>query len=179
MVDMTCKVCDKIFGSEAAFMEHNKAKHDGEVSKQFMSSRAKSSVKRWGIVFVLLVIIGGCSYLFFQTSDLPPTDIQGHIEESPSSHVLKEQMPLAVQKHMLEHSDGKGPPGVIINYNCVDFECEPGLVEKLEKFVEIYPAFLYVAPFDDMDAKITLTKFGKIEVLDAYDETRIDRFIKS
>ena len=40
-------------------------------------------------------------------------------------------MPIAIQKHMLEHADGKegGRGGVIINYNCEDFNCEDGLIE--------------------------------------------------
>ncbi len=110
---------------------------------------------------------------------LPPIDIAGHIEENPSSHVLKEPMPLPIQKHMLEHADGSGPPGVIINYNCMDYQCEEGLIPKLEEFTVKYPEFVYVAPFKGMDAKIALTRFREIEILDSYDEQKIESFINN
>jgi len=108
---------------------------------------------------------------------LPPTDMQGHIEASPESHVLKEQMPLQIQKHMLEHSDGTGPPGVIINYDCNNFDCEDDLIKNLESFAIKYSSNVYVAPFKNMPVKIALTKLGRIETLDEFDERAIEIFI--
>jgi len=78
---------------------------------------------------------------------------------------------------MLEHADGGDIPGIIINYNCKDYNCEGGLIENLESFAEVYPKNVYVAPFKNMATKIALTKLGRIEVLEEYDENRIHIFI--
>ena len=80
---------------------------------------------------------------------------------------------------MLEHADGKGPPGIIINYNCVDYACESDLIEKLEAFAKKYSANVYVAPFKNMDAKIVLTRLNKIEILESFDENKIEDFINN
>ena|SRR3989338_1154634 len=141
-----------------------------------MKDKQKGKIGNWPILIIAAVIIGGIYFLVPNTKTLPPTDIQGHIEMSPPSHILKEPMSISVQKHMLEHADGRGPPGVVINYNCKDYTCEDGLIEKLEAFAKRYN-HVYVAPFPKMDAKIALTKYGKIEILDNYDEKRIESFI--
>ncbi len=108
----------------------------------------------------------------------PPTDIVGHTETSPPSHILDRPMPLSTFKHMLEHSDGNGPPGVIINYNCEDYECEPDLIDRLRAIAEDYPDFVYLAPFPDMTTKIAVTRRGRQIVLDEFDEQRIRDFIE-
>ncbi len=125
------------------------------------------------------LIIAGIVWGISSIESLPPTDIQGHIESKPPSHVLKEPMPITIQKHMLEHIDGVegGRGGVIINYNCESYECESELIEKLEAFATRYN-YVYVAPFKGMDAKIALTKFGKIDVLEEYEENRIKNLIE-
>lgn len=177
-----CDICNREFKDVEALNSHNKAKHLGspiikKEGKQISSSSKK--IKNWTIFILIIgVIITGIFLLVSSIKTLPPTDIQGHIEESPSSHILKEQMPIAIQKHMLEHADGSGPPGVVINYNCENYECEEDLIEKLESFVEEYPLNVYVAPFKKMDAKIALTKFEKIEILEEFDEGRIRDFIE-
>ena len=127
-----------------------------------------------------VVFAAGAFFVYsfvFSSANLPPTDVRGHVEGAPPSRVLKEPMPIAVQKHMLEHADGYGPPGVIINYNCEDFECEPGLIEKLEAFAYEY-SNVYVAPYPKMSVKIALTRYGKIKTLDRYDEEEIRAFIR-
>ena len=96
---------------------------------------------------------------------------------SPPGHILTAPMPLAIQKHMLEHADGSGPPGVIINYNCVKFRCRDGMVERLTTIARSYPAFVYLAPFPDMDVRIAVTRLGKILVLDEVDEQQIREFV--
>ena len=136
-------------------------------------------------VIVLVVVFGGFVFLPLLFSDkegevhssYPPIDLQGHSEESPADHVLKNPMPILIQKHMLEHADGDGAPGVIISYNCDDFVCEFGLVEKLELFAKKYD-FVYVAPFPGMKSKIVLTKYGKLDKLETFDEARIVGFIE-
>jgi len=120
----------------------------------------------------LLVILSGCN-----VQKLPPTGMQGHIEQNPISHILDKPMIEPIQKHMLEHADGvegaKG--GVIVQYNCDDYQCESDLIEKLTTIAEEFD-YVYLAP-NDYDGKIILTKLSRIEVLDEFDEGKIRDFI--
>ena len=176
--EIKCEICDRTFGNADGLDSHNKAKHSELVPKDKKSFPFKK-VRNWAI-FILIVggILFGIIWMFLSVKTLPPTDIQGHIEESPASHILKEPMPIALQKHMLEHADGSGPPGIVINYNCEDYLCESGLIENLESFAEKYPANVYIAPFNKMDAKIALTKYNKIEIFKEFDEQQIINFIE-
>jgi len=172
-----CETCDRTFGNAEGLASHNSAKHSELIPKEKKPISVKK-IKNWTIgIIIIAIIVGLVVWGISSVKTLPPTDMQGHIEVSPESHVLKEQMPIAAQKHMLEHADGAGPPGIIINYNCEEYACEEGLIENLEAFAEKYPANVYVAPFKNMDAKIALTKLGKIEILENYDELRIKSFI--
>lgn len=162
---------------------HTQAKHSKPEAKKQQSFVSSKGLKKIRNIAIVIAVIAVLAFLIFSwlsdTTILPPTDLQGHIEESPLSHVLREPMLLLVQKHMLEHADGKGAPGVVINYNCIEFSCEPGLVEKLEAFAAKYPANVYVAPFPKMSVKIAITKYGKIETMDSLDEAKIDSFIRN
>lgn len=176
-MDFICEGCKKSFGSEEALEMHNKAKHPVEVKKPLVSQKRKRQIRNWSIAIIVisLLIIG----IFFLSNRkvMPPTTMEGHVEASPPSHILKNPMPIATQKHMLEHADGTGPPGVIINYNCIDFQCEEDLIPKLEEFAKKYPTFVYVAPFKNMNAKIALTRLNRIITLDSFSENIIDNFI--
>ncbi|MBI4225555.1 hypothetical protein HY612_00405 [Candidatus Roizmanbacteria bacterium] len=85
-------------------------------------------------------------------------------------------MPEVIQKHMLEHADGKGKPGVVIQYNCKKYSCEKDLIGKLKNLVKKYPDSVYLAP-GNYDGKIILTKLGEREILAKYDEKKISEFI--
>jgi len=131
---------------------------------------------------VVLVVgggIGGLAAWFWSRGELPPTSMANHVEENPRGHILKEPMPIVIQKHMLEHADGiqRGAQGVIIQYNCRKYSCPGDLVENLTRVAESYPRFVYLAPNYTMDARIALTREGKILVLDQYDAVKIHRFI--
>jgi len=146
-----------------------------DVSKSSLIGR----IRNWSIDLIIAVLlIGGIYYWSTNREILPPTDMAGHIEQNPSSHVMDEPMSLSVQKHMLEHSDGKGPPGVIINYNCEDFECEPGLKEKLAEIANKYSEFAFKAPFSNMSKKIAITRMGKIQTFDNLDKNALVQFIE-
>ena len=175
-----CEICNRNFKNEEALEMHNKAKHSSSnEEKKERKPLPIKKIKNWGIfIIVVVLIIGGLYLVWPGGSNLPPTDSQGHIEANPPSHVMKEPMRLVVHKHMLEHADGTGPPGIIINYNCDDYNCEPGLIEQLEAFATKYPSNVYVAPFPNMGVKIALTRLNKIQVLDEYNEQVIDNFIK-
>lgn len=130
------------------------------------------------ILAVGAFVIVALRYSGSEAAFYPPTDIVGHAENVPPRHILTAPMPLSMQKHMLEHADGNGPPGVVINYNCQDFPCEPDLVERLTAIAEAYPEFVYLAPFPGMSAKIVVTRRGNRLILDTVDEGRIRAFIE-
>ena len=133
---------------------------------------------RWGLLgLVAATGLGGLGYWIVTAKHLPPTSMANHTEELPPGHILTTPMPLKIQKHMLEHADGGGRPGVIINYNCVKFRCPEGMVERLTSVARAYPDFVYLAPYPEMDAKIAVTRLGAILVLDELDERQIREFI--
>jgi|SRR3989344_2280400 len=182
-----CEICDRNFKNEDGLAMHNLAKHLENVKKDkpfiYNINGDSSSIKKirnWGIIIgVIGILIWGIIALIPNSGGLPPTDIQGHIESNPQSHVLKKPMRIEIQKHMLEHADGveKGKGGVIINYNCKDYVCEDKLIENLESFASQYD-YVYVAPFKGMSSKIILTKLGRIQTFEEYDFESIKQFIE-
>jgi len=174
-----CEICNRNFKDEEGFDMHNSAKHPKPAKKEKSIKLNPKKIKNWGIFIVVsLVIIFGLYFMLSGAKTLPPTDMQGHVESSPLSHVSKDQMSIPVQKHMLEHVDGQQGVrgGVIINYNCDDYNCEEGLIENLESFGYEFD-YVYVTPFKNMGAKIALTRLNRIETLDSYDEGIIRNFI--
>ena len=118
----------------------------------------------------------------------PPTS-GPHVSFVTKWKIYKTPIPKEIQVHNLE--DG----GVIIQYNCQS--CDD-LIAKLEALVTQYyekavkeqlrsidpgrlPRYerLILAPYPDMDAKIALTAWGRIDKLESYDEARIVRFIEA
>lgn len=129
----------------------------------------------WSIASLAVVII---AFTFLGAGkNLPPTSSLNHIEVSPPSHIATSPMDRRMHKHMLEHSDGGGPPGVIINYNCEDFECEPDLIDKLSQIVQDFPANVYLAPWSGMSAQLVVSAEGRQQILDGFDEQEIRDFI--
>jgi len=176
-----CEICGKILSSKDGLASHKRDKHSIE-RKMEKDPVSTKKIKTWSIIIVIgLVIVFGIYWMISSSSSaraLPPITMQGHIEAIPGSHILKRPMALNIQKHMLEHIDGEEGVGggTIINYDCKNFECEEGLIEKLEDFANKYD-YVYVAPFKNMEVKIALTKLGRIETLDEYDERRIEIFV--
>lgn len=76
-----------------------------------------------------------------------------------------------LQTHNLE--DG----GIGIQYNCPE-GC-PELVEQLAAIVGRYHESVFMAPYPDMDARISLTAWTRIDQLSEFDEDRIVRFINA
>ncbi len=142
----------------------------------------KKGIKKWvGIVLIVLVIIavvGAFVRWSVTRKSFPPTSSVNHTEVLPEKHISNVPFSFSVQKHMLEHADGKGPPGVFINYNCNDFECEDDLIDKLTTIAQDYPEFVYLAPYRNMGAKLVLTKEGQQEVFESFDEDKIRSFIR-
>jgi len=176
-----CEICGKILNSEDGLASHKRDKHSIERERDKDPVDVKKTKKRYIIIIISLIIIFGVYWMFTSASNatsLPPISMEGHVERVPSSHILRKPLALNVQKHLLEHVDGieGASGGVIINYDCKNFECETNLIENLENFAVKYD-YVYVAPFKNMEVKIALTRLGRIEKYDSYDERGIEIFI--
>jgi hypothetical protein len=139
----------------------------------------RSALTKFLIVFGVLLFIVGLYWYIKSLPYLPPIDMAGHKEENPSSHIVDKAMPEYIQKHMLEHADGKGKPGVLIQYNCSSpYTCEPGLIDRLKNLIKKYPENVYLTP-GNYDGVIILTKLNKREILSSFNEAKIIKFIKN
>lgn len=139
---------------------------------------APGKIRKYALSTLIVVgVIGGIVWLASLVPNLPPITQENHLEDSPSAHLVTTRIPEAIQKHMLEHADGKGAPGIIIQYNCDDYKCEPDLIQKLTTLVKEYPENVYLAP-NNYDGKIILTKLGEREILDQFDAQAIRNFIE-
>ena len=155
------------------------AKLENKMSPSKISSNIpwKSILTKFLIALTILFFMGGLYFYIKSRPNLPPIDMSWHIEENPPNHMLDTAMPEVVQKHMLEHADGKGDPGIIIQYNCnMPYRCEPGLVSKLKQLVKKYPKNVYLAP-GNYSGMIILTRLNKREILNSYNEPKILEFI--
>lgn len=131
------------------------------------------------ILYILIGVgvVGGLGWFIATRPSLPPTTDANHSEGIPPAHILTQPIPDPIQRHMLEHADGKDSPGIIIQYNCDKFECEEDLIEKLTNLVRQYPNNVYLAP-NNYDGKIILTKLNRRKILDDFDEQAIKNFIE-
>src|SRR3989344_2303155 len=102
-----CEICDRTFKDAEGLAAHNRAKHSENIPKE-KNPFTNKKIRGWSILIVILgLLVWGIFALISNTGGgLPPTDIEGHIEAIPSSHILKKPMRVAIQKHMLEHVDG-------------------------------------------------------------------------
>ncbi len=66
---------------------------------------------------------------------------------------------------------------MLVQYNCQEYACEPGLVDRLTEIVTSYPSYVYLAPYPTMDAKIALAAPGRLLTLDSLVEDKIRKFI--
>lgn len=160
--------------------EERKRRKQREETRSKRKVRLRKVLKRapryLSYASIALAVTAGAIWWLWSRPSLPPTTMTGHLETVPSGYVLTTPMPEAVQKHMLEHAGGSGAPGVIIQYNCEDFECEPGLVEQLTEIARSYSGSVYLAP-NTYDGKIILTKLEKRKILAEFDEKAIRAFI--
>ncbi len=104
----------------------------------------------------------------YETS--PPTS-GPHYPQLAAWGVHDEPIPNELQVHNLE--DG----GVMVQYNCPT-GCET-LVAQLEMVVERYDEHVILAPYPDMEARIALTAWRRLETLETFDEQRIVNFIEA
>ncbi len=77
----------------------------------------------------------------------------------------------------MERNAGHERGSMLVQYNCVAYQCEPDLVERLTEIVRVYPSHVFLAPYPTMDAMIALAAPGKLLTLDALDEDKIHALI--
>ena len=79
----------------------------------------------------------------------------------------------------MERGGGHHQKGsMLVQYNCSDFDCESGFIDKLVKIVDPYPDHVYLAPYPTMDAKIALAAPGRLKTFDSLDEEGVRKFIE-
>ncbi len=149
------------------------AERAGEQRARFLKKFARA-----GAAFLAAgSVIGGIGWFIAARPSLPPTTAEGHTEDMPPSHISSQPIPDSTQRYMLEHADGNGMPGVLVQYNCAKYSCEQNLAGQLVDLIKQYPANVYLAP-NSYDGKIVLTRLGRMEVLESFDATRIKNFIE-
>ncbi len=79
----------------------------------------------------------------------------------------------------MERNAGHPRGSMLVQYNCLEYQCEPDLVEKLTTIVRDFPPYVYLAPYPTMDAKIALAAPGRLLTLETLDEGKIREFISS
>lgn len=110
----------------------------------------------------------GAEHIAYNTK--PPTS-GPHIGSIAPWGISHEPIPDERQVHNLE--DG----GVGVQYNCQE-ECDE-LIAELTSLVNDYKSEVFMAPYPDMESKIALTSWGRIDTLEEFDEERIRRFIEA
>ena len=131
-----------------------------------------------GGLAIVALIIGGLVLYGSTRKELPPTTFgPGHSESLPSQQINFRPIPRPIQEHVMERGGVHLTGGMLVEYNCEDYQCEPDLVDKLTEIVQGYPPQVYMAPFPGMDAKIALAAPGRLLTLDTLDEVKIREFI--
>ncbi len=109
---------------------------------------------------------------------LPPTGFSpAHLESLPLQQINTQPIPRLEQEHVMERAAGHERGSMLVQYNCVKYQCEPNLIEKLTEIVLNFPAYVYLAPYPAMDAKIALAAPGRLLTLEDLDEAKIRKFI--
>ncbi len=179
-IEITKHAVDSSLGGE---LPNKKDRHELQREEKLRAQESASrkrllkKIVSWSLGSIAAIgTVAALGWYVSAQPNLPPTNMQGHIEESPKAHILDVPMPDNIQRHMLEHADGKGKPGILIQYNCEKYFCEPDLANKLADLVKQYPDNVYLAP-SNYDGKIILTKMGSLKILDSFDEQAIKSFI--
>src|SRR3970040_1471109 len=93
-------------GNSPAQKELRKQKRKAERCSRDQKRSIKKVLTRAGIGVVAAIGLGWLGYSIATAKRLPPTDMNNHVEELPPSHILTTPMPIAVQRHIVEHADG-------------------------------------------------------------------------
>lgn len=100
-------------------------------------------------------------------STSPPTS--GPHSTSVASWGEQAQIPEILQVHALEHG------GVLVQYNCPNACTE--LIGQLRSITDRYETKVILAPYTNMESRIALTSWGKIDLLEEFELERIEEFV--
>ena len=133
-------------------------------------------------IAVVGLAIGGLVLFMTTRSDfgkiLPPTSFSpAHSESLPRQQINLVPIPRLIQEHVMERNASHRDGQMLVQYNCVTYECEPGLVEALTEIVLGFPPYVYLAPYPTMDAMIALAAPGRLVTLETLDPNAIRAFI--
>jgi len=178
MTDFRCEKCEKTFESAEGLEQHNQAKHGKVAKKRHINPRIYKKIRNYTIFVLILAVLFFGIYAFVTKKTLPSTTMENHIESRPPSQILNNPLNPRIHRHLLEHvSESQGSRGgVIINYDCKNYDCEPGLIQDLEGFTQ-GNEYVYVAPYKNMKAKIVVSSLGNQIQMNIFDNTRIDNFM--
>ncbi len=132
------------------------------------------------------------NYELYPYNSDPPTS-GPHEERFPTTFVSETALPKQILVHVLEHSN------VEILYNK---DASPDLIRELRDYAKQYDfrfwmlqtpqspgadvgeqlevaQAVFVAPYPNMTHKIALAAWTRLDAFDAYDQGRIDRFVKA
>jgi len=137
-------------------------------------------MKRIGLGVVVTAGVVGAIVVFVTTSKtLPPTSFgPGHSEALPTQQINTRPIDPLIQQHVMERNQSHPNGQMLIQYNCRNYDCEPGFEIALAEIVTRFPRTVYLAPYPGMDAKIALAAPGKLVILDELDEDRIVKFVR-
>jgi hypothetical protein len=103
-----------------------------------------------------------------QYNSLPPTS-GPHLGFTVATGIYREPLPEGLTVHAMEHGH------VVIQYPP---DPPRDLVRQLERLAKRYGNDVILAPYPPLDRGIALTAWGRIEVLDRWDEHRASEFIE-
>ena len=128
---------------------------------------------------VVALVAVGLVFLVTTSKTLPPTSFSpSHSESFPPRQINTRPIHRSIQEHVMERGGGHHlAGGMLVQYNCEDYQCDPDLIQKLTDLVQKYPPQVYLAPYPVMDAKIALAAPGKLETLETFDADKIRQFI--
>ena len=155
-----------------------------ERSRQESRSARRHNLRRnllgaAGVAAALALVVGGIVLFGSLSKVLPPTSFgPGHSESYPPTQINTQPISPLIQEHVMERGGSHPEGGMLVQYNCVDYQCEPGLAQRLTEIVRSFPPQVYLAPYPGMDAMIALAAPGRLEILDSFDEQRIREFIE-
>lgn len=162
--------------------------------KALVARSRRRALRTWGGIAVVVVILGGLlawqnlrpmpgekvadlgnrhlaeGQTYDDFNSRPPTS-GPHYNSKASDGIHTEPIPDELQVHNLE--DG----GVMVQYNC-PAGCDE-LVTQLTGVVSSYNSEIILAPYPDMESRIALTAWGRIDRLNDFDENRIVAFIEA
>ncbi|MFB3091653.1 MAG: DUF3105 domain-containing protein [Dehalococcoidia bacterium] len=125
------------------------------------------------------VVVTGIIFYASTRKELPPTSFgPAHSESLPTRQINNDPIPRPIQEHVMERGGVHRKGGMLVQYNCAGYQCEPDLVERLTEIARSYPPQVYLAPYPGMDAKIALAAPGRLLTLETLDEDRIREFIE-